>query len=168
VLAGLKLQEVADEAGVNRGQIYQYFGSRQNLLRAAIAEFGWQRSEIFHGGRSLPFGERRARVFTEALGVVDLLKLQAMLALDGDESATVFPMLAQTRRDLERDEATGHLPAGADGLALHVLTAAAYLGYGVFREQFARELEISPDELDQRVTAAFPTLLAAVDPRPPG
>ena len=33
VLAGLNLQEVADEAGVNRGLVYRYFGSRRELLR---------------------------------------------------------------------------------------------------------------------------------------
>ena len=36
VLAGLNLKEVAEGAGVNRGNIYRYFGSRQELLRAAI------------------------------------------------------------------------------------------------------------------------------------
>ena len=36
ILAGLNLREVADGAGVNRGNIYHYFGSRQELLRAAI------------------------------------------------------------------------------------------------------------------------------------
>ena len=37
VLAGLNLREVAAAAGVNRGNIYHYFGSRQELLRAAIS-----------------------------------------------------------------------------------------------------------------------------------
>ena len=37
VLAGLNLREVAEAAGVNRGNIYHYFGSRRDLLRAAIA-----------------------------------------------------------------------------------------------------------------------------------
>jgi len=36
VLAGLNLRKVAEGAGVNRGNIYHYFGSRQELLRAAI------------------------------------------------------------------------------------------------------------------------------------
>ena len=36
VLAGLNLREVAAGAGVNRGNIYHYFGSRQELLRTAI------------------------------------------------------------------------------------------------------------------------------------
>ena len=41
VLAGLNLREVAEGAGVNRGNIYHYFGSRQELLRAAInRQFG--------------------------------------------------------------------------------------------------------------------------------
>ena len=33
VLSGLNLKEVAEAAGVNRGNIYHYFGSRQELLR---------------------------------------------------------------------------------------------------------------------------------------
>ena len=37
VLAGLNLREVAEGAGVNRGNIYHYFGSRQELLRTAIS-----------------------------------------------------------------------------------------------------------------------------------
>src|SRR2546423_12837263 len=33
VLAGLNLQKVADDAGVNRGLVYHYFGSRRGPLR---------------------------------------------------------------------------------------------------------------------------------------
>ena len=36
ILSGLNLREVAEGAGVNRGNIYHYFGSRRELLRAAI------------------------------------------------------------------------------------------------------------------------------------
>src|SRR4051812_47457639 len=36
ILAGLNMQETADAAGVNRGLIHHYFGSRRALLRAAL------------------------------------------------------------------------------------------------------------------------------------
>lgn len=36
VLVGLNLPEVADEAGANRGLVYHYFGSRRDLLPAAL------------------------------------------------------------------------------------------------------------------------------------
>jgi pimeloyl-ACP methyl ester carboxylesterase len=36
VLAGISLQDVADEAGLSRGLIDHYFGSRQALLRSAL------------------------------------------------------------------------------------------------------------------------------------
>ena len=36
VLAGLSLQDVADEAGVSRGLVHAYFGTRQDLLRSAL------------------------------------------------------------------------------------------------------------------------------------
>ena len=38
VLSGLNLKEVAEAVGVNRGNIYHYFGSRQELLRSAISQ----------------------------------------------------------------------------------------------------------------------------------
>jgi len=37
-LAGINLQEVADEAGVNRSLVYQYFGTREQLVRTALTE----------------------------------------------------------------------------------------------------------------------------------
>jgi AcrR family transcriptional regulator len=36
VLSGISLKDVADEAGLSRGLIHHYFGSRQALLRSAL------------------------------------------------------------------------------------------------------------------------------------
>jgi AcrR family transcriptional regulator len=46
VLAGLNLRQVADEAGVNRGLVYHYFGSRRDLLRAALRSDVRERSSM--------------------------------------------------------------------------------------------------------------------------
>ena len=64
ILAGLNLREVAAAAGVNRGNIYHYFGSRQELLREAIARrFRAIRKHLDADFGGLPFVERRTGQF---------------------------------------------------------------------------------------------------------
>ncbi len=162
VLAGVNLREVAKEAGVNHGQIYQYFGSRRALLRAAIArlvEVGWP-DESTHWER--PFAARRHAMWRSALREPDLVKLEALLALDDDEELSLFPALDRTRRALERDAATGALPPDADGLVMHAMTAATYLGYCIFRRTIARDLGVGADELDRRAAAVYDRMIAGL------
>lgn len=155
VLAGLNLKEVADEAGVNRGQIYHYFGSREGLLRAALSNLKWDRDKIFSRDRHLPFAERRVKVFSSALENATFIRLEALLALTNAEELRLFPKLELTQDDLARDKEYGHIPADADELVMHLLTAATYLGYAVFREAMAREANIAAAELDCRALAVF-------------
>ena len=167
VLAGLNLQEVANEAGVNRGLIYRYFGSREGLLRAAISTFTWDKDEIFSETRGLPFAERRARVFELALKNGPFIKLEALLAITKTEEYRLFPRLERSWEDLEQDKREGHLPADADALVMHLLTVATYLGYAIFREAMGREadLTVSPgltaDELDERAIRVFRSMIRA-------
>ncbi len=64
VLAGLNLREVAEGAGVNRGNIYHYFGSRRELLRTAInRRFEAVAEQMVADRRGLSFVERRLRAF---------------------------------------------------------------------------------------------------------
>lgn len=164
VLSGLNLREVAVEAGVNRGQIYQYFGSRRSLLRAALSEMTerWHRARVFHEDRALPFSERRLAVFKEALDNVTFIKLEALLALDGDEAVDLFPWLKESRRDLTLDKLRGALPEGTDELAAHAATATTYLGYCVFRDALARALSVSPEELDRRIVPLVKQMIEGV------
>ncbi|MDI9948505.1 TetR/AcrR family transcriptional regulator [Rhodococcus sp. IEGM 1305] len=159
VLAGITLREVAQEAGVNHGQIYQYFGSRQMLLRAAISRLVDQNRLDPDEHWSLPFSDRRRVMWQRARQHPDFVKLEALLALDGDPDFTLFPLLDRTRAALDRDKDTGALPQGADGEVMHALTAATYLGYGIFRDTIARDLGISLDELDERAGAVFDQIL---------
>lgn len=168
VLAGLNLQEVAVEAGVNRGQIYQYFGSRRALLRAALGDMTrrWHEARVFHEDRSLPFAQRRLKVFEEALENRAFIQLEALLALDdtaeldGDEQFRLFPWLEQSRQDLARDKVAGDLAPEVDALVAHAATATVYLGYGVFRQVLARDLGIAADELDRRM---IPVVAAMIE-----
>ncbi|UUZ59515.1 TetR/AcrR family transcriptional regulator [Nocardioides sp. B-3] len=165
MLNGLNLQQVAEEAGVNRALIYQYFGSRQGLLRAALAGLSWEASAVFHKDRALPFAERRRRVFSEAIVHRAFLKLETLVALDGG-SIDPFPALDATREDLARDKETGALPPDTDALIAHVMTAATYLGYTAYREVFAARLGVAPEELDVRAQATFDQMLGGIiDPK---
>jgi AcrR family transcriptional regulator len=70
-LTGLNLREVADDAGVNRGNIYHYFGSRRELLRAAIAQRfeSMAKALTSRQDQHAPFVERRIRAF-QARGTI--------------------------------------------------------------------------------------------------
>ncbi|MFZ3599152.1 TetR/AcrR family transcriptional regulator [Streptomyces sp. BH104] len=162
VLAGVNLREIATEAGVNHGQIYQYFGTRQALLRAAATDLVERQAAEREGHWELPFNERREAMFQHRLDEPELVKLEALLALDGDDGFSPFPRFAQTRKSLERDEAEGALPEGADAVAAHVMTAAAQMGYAIFREAYARDTGIPLEELDERAARAFTRMTAGL------
>ncbi|MGH3627875.1 MAG: hypothetical protein ACRDRL_10610 [Sciscionella sp.] len=91
-----------------------------------------------------------------------MAKLEALLALDEDPELSVFPALDRTRRAVERDRTTGALPSDADGLVMHAMTAATYLGYCIFRHTIARDLAIDPAELDRRAAAVYDRMLAGL------
>ncbi|MFG3530006.1 TetR/AcrR family transcriptional regulator [Streptomyces sp. NPDC047917] len=167
VLAGVNLREIAAEAGVNHGQIYQYFGTRQSLLRAAAADLVENQTEDRDSHWEQPFTERRLAMFRHRLGEPELVKLEALLALDRDDSFSPLPRLALTIQALQRDQADGSLPEDADVLAAHVMTAAAQMGYVIFREAYARDTGIPVDELDARVARAFGLMLAGLATQSP-
>ncbi|MFB8028519.1 MULTISPECIES: TetR/AcrR family transcriptional regulator [unclassified Streptomyces] len=158
-LAGITLREVAKEAGVNHGQIYQYFGDRQTLLRAAIGRILDTAPLGAQSHWDKPFAERRRTMLRYALERPQLLRLEALLALDGDPELTLFPELDRTRGALERDRREGALPEDADGLVMHAMTASTYLGYCIFRETIARDLGLEPEELDERAAAVYDRML---------
>lgn len=162
VFAGLNLQEVAERAGVNRGQIYQYFGDRRSLLRAAVASHAreWAAGAKRHW--EMPFARRRGAMFRAALANPQVTQVEALLAIDGDTGYHALPELARTEAALDRDQRTGELSADADAVAMHVLMVAAYKGYLIFRESFARDVGVPVEQLDARVLAAHDQVLAAV------
>ncbi|MEU5979981.1 helix-turn-helix domain-containing protein [Streptomyces sp. NPDC047315] len=162
VLAGVNLREIATEAGVNHGQIYQYFGTRQSLLRAAAADLVERQAADRDGHWELPFAERRQAMFHHRLDAPELVRLEALLALDGDEGFSPFPRFDRTRQSLARDTDDGSLPDGADAEAAHVMTAAAQMGYVIFREAYARDTGIPLEELDERAARAFARMVAGL------
>lgn len=164
VLAGLNLREVAEEAGVNRGLVYHYFGSRRALLRAALRSDYRQRLDDFEPGMDLPAASRVSQIFRTFLRHRRAIVLAAMLVLDGDPVVRVLPDPLGSHARLARDVAEGHLPPGLDVEAAHVSVASMIYGYLVFRDRFAAELSTPVGELDERMAGTIELILAGGRP----
>ena len=149
ILAGLNLREVADRAGVNRGNIYHYFGSRQELLRSALNSRIAAGMPFVEQGRGRPFVERKLRVF-QGLPAVGS-SLLALLTIDGDQSVDPLPDLENSLADLEADVAAGELHPDHDLLALQIAFQSINRGYEILRTSFATRAGVPVEQLDQRV-----------------
>lgn len=159
VLGGINLMQVAEHADVNRALIYRYFGSREALLQAALRSRNETTAAEFEQGRQLPFAERRVHAWNEVMRDPTYGHVLAHLALSDDPEFHVMPFIDQTRQALEHDRRTGALPNSVDGPAAHALTVATYLGYSVFRDVLARELDVDTEELDRRAAVVFEQMM---------
>ncbi len=174
VLAGLNLREVADGAGVNRGNIYHHFGSRQELLRAAInRRFEAAVDTLASDLKSTPFVARRLRTFRGPKGLGSTLqdsKMRALLVLDGDDTVDPMPFYEGSLSLLRRDVIDGDIDRAHDLEALQVALIALSRGYRIFRIPFAKRVGIAPAELDVRVERILRTWLEAMakPPAPSG
>jgi AcrR family transcriptional regulator len=167
VLAGLNLREVADEAEVNRGNIYHYFGSRRELLRTAIARrFEAVIEALVADRRGVPFVERRLRAFRGP----DLLQdsqLRALLVIDGDETVDPIPRFELALRGLQQGVEDGEIDRAHDLEALEVALSAMRRGYHLFREPYANRLGTDADDLDVRITRIMRVWLESMAAPPP-
>ena len=163
VLAGLNLREVADGAGVNRGNIYHYFGSRQELLRVAInRRFKAIVSTLTAARQHTRFVERRLENFRLAEDSNDS-KLRALLVLDGDDTVDPIPYLEEGVSRLRQDVIDGDIHKEHDLEALQVALSALLRGYRIFRKPYANRLKIDADELDARVHVIIRTWLKSME-----
>ncbi|MBH1963028.1 MAG: TetR/AcrR family transcriptional regulator [Comamonadaceae bacterium] len=152
VLAGINLNEVAKLAGVNRSLVYHHFGTRQGLLRSAIKKRMQDKHALTRTPTEpMPLGDRVVDGLRKTISSADTLRLSTLLHLDGSLSPKLMPNAKTTLLLLDRDRALGLAPDTDDIAALHVSYAAAVYGYALYREVFARDLEMDPAELDTRV-----------------
>lgn len=155
VLGGLNLRKVAEAAGVNRGNIYHYFGTRRELLRSAInSQFRTLVRTLSAKRKGKPFIQRRL----DAFGLSDSTKdsqLRALLVLDGDKSVDPMPNFEHQLSELRQDVIEGAVHPRHDLEALQVVLSAVLRGYRIFRHPYARRLGISTSQLDERVTATL-------------
>ena len=162
VLAGLNLRQVAEEAGVNRGLVYHYFGSRRDLLRAALRANVAERISDFLPGRAMSAPARYERFFRTMLGHRQAGVLAALLILDGDQGVRMVPDPAGTRERIRRDVDAGVLPPDIDEDGLHAAFASLIYGYMVLRDQLAGEFDVDADKLDEQVATTIERLLGAL------
>lgn len=134
ILAGVNLRTVAERAGVHRGLVYHYFGSRRELLLAALRMYLPDGGPMTSDG-GIP-GDR-----LYAAGVRDnqSVRLMALLALDGDDSYEPFGKIFGRKRPTTRQMAG----------------ACLALGYALYRQPFAREMGIPQKQWDRRIFAAW-------------
>lgn len=151
VLNGLNLNEVAKAAGVNRTLVYHHFGSRRGLLRSAIKHELRKRHVETTPVEPMRLGARVVHGLRALLAGGSWLRLTTLLHLDGSNAPRLMPNAETTLLRLERDRALGLTRKADDIPALHASYAAALYGYALFREIFARDLDIEVEELDARV-----------------
>ena len=162
VLGGLNLREVADGAGVNRGNIYHYFGSRRELLRAAIARrFEAMAEAVTTDRRGLPFVERRLRAFWST-GTIHDSHLRALLVIDGDDTVDPMPRYEGMLSALRQDVIDGDVDRAHDLEALQVALSALLRGYRIFRKPYAKRIGTNVRDLDQRIAEITRTWLEAM------
>ena len=166
VLAGLNLRQVAEGAGVNRGNIYHYFGSRQELLRAAIShQFAGITSALAANGKSRTFLQSRLPHFLVRDNTRDS-ELRALLVIDGDDAVDPMPLFEPAIKQMRQEVINGDIHRAHDLEALQVAVNALLRGYQIFRAPYAKRLGIKANELDIRVTRIIRTWLEAMA-RPP-
>jgi AcrR family transcriptional regulator len=164
ILAGLNLRQVAEEAGVNRGLVYHYFGSRRDLLRAALRSNVSERLNDFAPGRGLAAPSRYERFFRTMLSHREAAVLATLLVLDGDRGVRMIPDPDGTRGRLRRDVEEGNLPADVDTEAVHAAFASMIYGYMVLRERLADELDVEVARLDENVAETVGLLMRRLAP----
>lgn len=154
ILAGLNLREVADEAGVNRGLVYHYFGGGRDLLRSALRKDARERYVALGTGLgSVSFG-RRAQAYIRAMvKQAEWVRVVIVLMLDNDERVRILPLKDQVLPRLRDRQRCGELLSEIDIEAFHVLQVVSAYGYALTRKNIAIELDIDLEELDLRVAA---------------
>lgn len=166
VLAGLNLREVAAEAGVNRGLVYHYFGSRAALLRQALHENARQRIGAISAAKDQPFKERVLHYWRTIVGYPREVRLITLLLLDsknavfdGPGSPRLTPVRKETIAALRKDQSSGLIDADVDVDGLHAAIVALVSGYTLYRGELARTANLTTATLDKKVEGVIERML---------
>jgi len=166
VLSGMTMQEIADRAETSRGLAYHYFGSREELLRAAARRHINRRSQQLAGQDQLPFAERMTGMLETAFEYEDAARLAVTLVLDHDPSIRTLPFRRRVVERLEADVAENRL-AIEDVPALYSLFVSVIYGFMIMGERFAAEFKCDKADLERRVLAVCADIFSRLE-RPAG
>ncbi len=168
VLAGLNLREVADEAGVNRGLVYHYFGSRGKLLRRALRRRGESSLQKIREIDRVPLADGQLRLLRTLLGDPEPVKLRTLLLIDGTERMKMMPLRERTQGLLSQAVQRGELDADLDRHGVHAFLVTAIYGYVLYREAFASEMGVALPELDESFAEVYERAVRSLAPPPAG
>lgn len=155
VLAGLNLRAVADLAGVNRGNVYHYFGSRRQLLQSALRRRLQRNRHSVDRKDTSSFEAWIAWFFKFMIQQSDPVGWTALLVLDGDHKQDIMTFYDILVEDLRDFQARGELDPSIDPAILHVLISSATRGYVIHRRPLARQVGMRQRDLDEKVAALF-------------
>ncbi|HIF09722.1 MAG TPA: TetR/AcrR family transcriptional regulator [Sneathiellales bacterium] len=169
VLAGLNLREVAAEAGVNRGLVYHYFGSRSALLQRALRRNARERIGAISDAERLPFRERILRYWRTITKYRREVRLVTLLLLDSKdavfesgEGPQLTPIRKQTIQAFVEDQEKGLIDGDINLDGLHAVIISLVSGYAIYRDELARSAKMPADILDEKVEAIFGKMLEAL------
>ncbi len=154
-ITAISVREVAQEAGVNHGLVHRHFGSKEELVKAAVRRI----SDDIHRGS--PDGAMSASSFAYLRTHPEIARLVARSCLDGPHQ--LLGLAAPTPERLAAIVAPIEAALAASGLALDAhllngLATCALLGWFAFKPLVKKGFGL-PADADQQLAA----LLAMVD-----
>lgn len=164
ILAGLNLREVADKAGVNRGLVYHYFGSRGRLLHQALRHRGERVMQQILSLEHSPFARMQLRFLRMLIDNPEPVRLRTILLLDSTERLRMMPLRDPTQARLHHAIASGELDPDLDLRSLHAFVVSSVYGYVLYREPFAAELGIELSELDDHFCDLYERVMLSLAP----
>jgi len=154
VLGGFNMREVADAVGVTSANIYHHFGSRQGLLRNALAYQIDKLTDEIDVAVTGGYVEWRTAIF-DLIQDHRPLRNTALLALDDDLAYEPLALWDLATEHYERLIDEHDLDEDFDYLAAHVLTLTMSMGVAIYGDAVARQMGIDRDELVERTRAMF-------------
>jgi AcrR family transcriptional regulator len=166
--AGVSLREIADEAGVNFGLVYQYLGTRETLLKEV-----YQRVAERSANRLGPIEDLPGAI-TALMDVPDnsIGRIMAWAVLEGDYPGDVLgpSPAAEHIAEVIAGHATGGPPTKPtdDDRLMAAFLIVAMLGWRLFQSigLTSAGLDPAPDpERDRKVTEWLQELASIIAPR---
>jgi AcrR family transcriptional regulator len=141
-LAGARVSEIAERAGVNKQLISYYFGGKQGLYDALVEQ--WLEQEREMTDPAIGLDELVARYLAVAHAQPELQRLFIRENLEGDHATTAPDLDADDVTDLRRRQAEGEIDPEIDpAFLLIVLQAAVSVGV-LFPRDVRRYLDMDP------------------------